>query len=513
MKKIIIFFIFINVLPLFSNAQYNKPLRIEIETTFSEENPFKVINLGAKGIVVLCKMNEYLDRKTQNWSFTYYDENLQRIWVKKIPLNEDYIYQRFCYSNDTLYILLLTSNKKSIEDNLKFLKFDLKKGNLNAITGSVIEKPSLTALEIKNNKAFFTIENKSNVNLYFFDLLNGFKKEIQLENKDDSYVESMALDTINFKLHVVSKLIVSKKENKFTLRTFSFEGIKLSELDLTSFDNTKKLITANLSFTPEMNLIITGSYNFTDEKPVYYTEVNILEAAGTYFTKINNNIQEQPKYMSFLEYNNINKYLSKKEIAKFNNIQEDKKNNKEISLNYLLLEHDVVHLNNKILHIAEAFYPEYRTVSSMSYDYYGRMVPTTRTVFEGYRFTNAFITCYDYNGKVLWNQLFDIWNIMTKDLHEKVSVMPIENNYVFSYNNDGELAYKVINDTATLSEIETAKIELPYSNDKVIDNTKSSIDYWYGNYYLASGIQIIKNNSLANKSKRTVFYLNKIAFQ
>ena len=513
MKKLIIFLLFINILPLFVIAQNNKPLRAEIEVPSNDENPFKTINLGNKGVLVLYKINEFLDRKTQNWVFTFYDVNLTKLWTRKIPVNEDLIYQRYYYTNDTLYILLLTSTKKAVEDNLKLIKFELKKGNNNSISGSVAEKPSLTALEIKDNKAFFTIENKSNILLYFFDVLKGNKKEIQIENKENCYIESMVLDTINNKLYLLSKWIASKKENKFTLFTYNLEGIELSKIELQTNDPDKKFISANITLNSDQNLIITGSYNFTDEKPVYYTDINILEAAGVYFTKFKNNILEKPNFISFLDFNNINRYLSKKEIEKYNNLQDDKKNNKRPSLNYLLLEHDVLHVKDKLILVAEAFYPEYRTVSSMSYDYYGRMIPTTRTVFEGYRYTNAFTICFDNDGKIIWNQLFDIWNILTKDLHERVSIMPIDKEYILSYSNEGEISYKVINDTAVVSEIDNVKIEMPYSNDKIIENVSASLDYWYDNYYLASGIQVIKNNSLANRSKRTVFYLNKIAFQ
>ena len=64
-----------------------------------------------------------------------------------------------------------------------------------------------------------------------------------------------------------------------------------------------------------------------------------------------------------------------------------------------------------------------------------------------------------------------------------------------------------------LSEIENTKIDLSYANDKIMENPSSNIDLWYNNYFLIFGIQTIKNNALANKSKRTVFYLNKISYE
>ena len=43
----------------------------------------------------------------------------------------------------------------------------------------------------------------------------------------------------------------------------------------------------------------------------------------------------------------------------------------------------------------EAFYPEFRTVSDISYDYWGRPVTQTYTVFDGYRFFNSILAAFN----------------------------------------------------------------------------------------------------------------------
>jgi hypothetical protein len=91
--------------------------------------------------------------------------------------------------------------------------------------------------------------------------------------------------------------------------------------------------------------------------------------------------------------------------------------------------------------------------------------------------------------------------------------MPLKDEYVFAYNNEGELVYKTISDSSIISEIDNTKLELPYANDKIMENPSANIEWWYDNYFLCYGIQVIKNNALANKSKRYVFYLNKIIFE
>jgi len=267
-----------------------------------------------------------------------------------------------------------------------------------------------------------------------------------------------------------------------------------------------------LTFLNDGSVCITGSYNLSDEKSSNYAETSILEAAGMYFLKIEKNIIKPIRFINFLEFNNIHKYLNKREISKIKKIEEDR-TKKDFSLNYLLVEHEIMQVNDKLIMVAEAFYPEYRVISDMSYDYYGRMSPTSRTIFEGYRYTNAFVLCLDEEGNTKWNQLFDIWNILTMEIKERVSIMPLKDDLLMSYNDDGEIIYKIMNDTTTVSDIENLKVEMSYANDKAMSNLSANIDYWYGNYYLIYGVQTIKNNSLANRSKRTVFYMNKVSFE
>jgi hypothetical protein len=99
------------------------------------------------------------------------------------------------------------------------------------------------------------------------------------------------------------------------------------------------------------------------------------------------------------------------------------------------------------------------------------------------------------------------------DLKERVSTLTVGNEMVMAYNNDGEVVYKVLNDSSTVTEIDKIKVESLYPNDKIMNNSSSNITHWYQNYFLAYGLQVIKNNALANKSKRVVFYMNKISFE
>lgn len=491
-------------------AQTKKPVRAEIETK-SNSDPFYIANINNSGVFVINRLNEFFDRKTQNWSFTNFDHNLNKRWIKKIPLNVDLSYQGFDFDEDTVYFFFHKVNKKADDNNLTIIAFDKIKNSSSISNFQISEKTRLTSLKLYNHFAYFTSKNKNRIFLNIFNFKQRLNKEIDIDDADEFEVEDLEIDTINNKLYIVQKKEISKRNYKLVLKEFDLNATLLSVKEINSNEEDKKILTANLAILKDGNIAITGSYNLSGEKTNVYNETTILEAAGMYYVKINKAETFTFNYFNFLIFNEINKYLNKREIAKIKKLQESKE--KEFSLNYMLVEHDLIQKNGRLILLSEAFYPEYRTVSDMSYDYYGRMVPTSRTIFDGFRYTNAFILCLDEDGNIIWNNLFDIWNIISMEVKERVSIMPLKDEYVFAYNNEGELVYKTISDSVIISEIDNAKLELPYSNDKIMENQSSNIEWWYDNYYLCYGIQIIKNNALANKSKRTVFYLNKIIFE
>ena len=83
---------------------------------------------------------------------------------------------------------------------------------------------------------------------------------------------------------------------------------------------------------------------------------------------------------------------------------------------------------------------------------------------------------------------------------------------ILTYSNDGEIASKVIRGNEVIENKDYTPIQTSYNNDKVISDNNSDMEYWYDNYFISYGYQRIKNTSIESKSKRTVFYFNKISF-
>jgi len=493
-------------------SQSTKVIRAEIESS-EKSKPFQIANYEKKGIIVLNKLNEFFDRKTLNFQFTFYDNILQKKWQKKIALSEDYNFYGNFSIKDSLMIILYKESRKTNDPNLLIINFNPTNGGFVVSEFTIKEKNILIDIKQVENNLILIFENKNEDFLVTINSNNRIFAETLINaTKEKSTIEDFKIDTTDSIFYLLYKKQLSRREFKFFINSYDFEGNKLNTLEIKNDDETKQLLSAKISSIDNKQLIITGSYNLSSEKTTTISETSKLESAGMYFLKINSDGSLKTTFFNYLYFDNIGKYLNKREVSKIKKGQE-KEINIEQSLNYLVLEHEAFVENKEIILISEAFYPEYRTVSDMSYDYYGRMTPTSRTVFDGYRYTNAFILCLDKNGTPKWNQLFDIWNILTMDLKDRVSIIFIDNEMVMAYNNEGEIVYKVLNNTSTVTEIDKIKIETLFPNDKVMSNLDYNLFHWYQNYFIAYGTQVIKNNSLANKSKRIVFYMNKISFE
>jgi hypothetical protein len=221
------------------------------------------------------------------------------------------------------------------------------------------------------------------------------------------------------------------------------------------------------------------------------------------------------RHQNFLDLENMTGYLKSKEYQMAKKKAEKKEGDDidKYSVTYDMLLHDIIERDSLFYFVGEAFFEHYHTVTNTYYDYYGRAVPVSYSVFDGYRYFNAFISCYDEYGNKLWDNGMEIFNILTFNLNKRVSVYFTGEETVLAYNREGKISAKIINGPKTVEGVNHFPLETSYYNDRVMEDTKSTMVHWYDNYFLAYGFQTIRNNAIANKSKRTVFYMNKVAFE
>lgn len=523
------------------NAQDDKPLRVEIEAK-SDFDSHVILPVGQKGLVLLYQSDESSDYQTKKWYVSFYDVNFNEVWTKNIAVQKELELSFFDQSDEKIYFYLENSKKQSAKGNFQILTVNVTNATISSYIGTLAVNCAITGFKVLNEKAILSgrtlpgftkncmqscltatiIPWIFNANvlkyqsfIYYVDLETKNEKIIPAPYKGQAYVENIEKDTVSGTFFLSIKNFIPSSENAMFLEEYDVFGNKVSTIKLNTDTKKRKLNSAKIASISSDEKVIIGTYN----NAIYGKQANPAFAGfsegsnGLYFCRINKGVQGAVNFYNFSEFKNFYSVISSKSVSKMM-IRAKKKElkGKEIPFDYKLLVHDIIIKDSTYIMIAEVYYPEYRTVTYTSFDSYGRPITTTYTIFEGYRYTNTLVAAFNKNGELIWNNSFEIWNILSFNLNEKVKVLLDGDDIVMVYNNGESIASKVIRGNEVVEGKQYTKIETGIKNDKLIGDYNSGMEYWYGNYFISYGYQKIKNTQ-QNKAKRTVFYFTKIAFQ
>ena len=538
-KKLFICLFFL-LLPFLSISQ-DKPLRVEIEAKYNSDS-YVIIPFGENGVILFFQSTESIDKTNHKWYFTLYDTDFKEVWTKEQAVNKGFRFMFFDYSDQFLYLYLENKYSSGSKGNFQILKIDVVNSSISTFNSEISKKSTITGFKVINDVAMlsgYTLPSKgktisqtvlsftlvpliTGMNLkryqpliYLYDMASKTGKIVENEYPAQAYVDGLTKDTLQSSYLLSIKNFIPRKTNIMHIDEYNISGEKLSTISLTTNNEKRKLNTAKVASVNQNEKVIIGTYNNNikgnSANPAFsgFSE----GSNGIYVANTNDNVQENITFYNFSKFKSFYSYLTARRTFKM--IKKATKleaKGKEILYDYKLLVHDIIERDSSYIMIAEAYYPEYHQVHRTTFDIYGRPTTTTEMVFDGYRYTNAIIACFNKKGEILWENSFDMFNILTFNLHERIKVLIDGEDIVLAYNYAGDIASKVIQGNDVIESKEYTKIETSYNNDKVINDYDSDMEYWYGNYFISYGYQRIRNKQM-DKSRRTVFYFNKIAFQ
>jgi hypothetical protein len=191
---------------------------------------------------------------------------------------------------------------------------------------------------------------------------------------------------------------------------------------------------------------------------------------------------------------------------------------KKTRFNYRFLVHEIVPYNNQYILLGEAFYPRYISIDRTSYggffspssNYRSTIIRDGR-IFDGYHYTHAVVMGFDLQGKLLWDNSFEINDVKTFTLEQFVKLEVQEDKIALLYLFENELRTKIIKGNQVLEgkTSETIKTNATHEILAKEQNDFNRLDYWYRNYFYAYGVQEIVN---PGTGKRRVFFINKIRY-
>ncbi len=487
--------------------QLLQPKRVELGLE-PNESAFTIISAEKDGLILVRETDEFDDQGRIIWDFIKYDTALHQDWrmTHSVKTNHQFtgydyydghmyfLYSKGQYSTQGYYILKvnLATQQVTTHDIKRIIPIELTDFQINGGTalfiGEVNYKPAIL------HYTFATDRGKVLPGIY-----TNLGELIEAKVDDDTRLLTVIMNERSFRRTVT-----------FSLKTFDEAGNLIKKRRLNPGLDYSLLSGKSTTFSDNMQLV-AGTY--TQRRSIY--------SRGLFIARLDDDGQKDIHYFNYADLKNFFKYMRKKREERIKTrINKKKEKGKDVKFNYRVLVHEILERDGQYILIGEAYYPRY----TAPYPYFAglnadqtarRAARGLYTNFDGYRYTHAVLLAFDKQGNLLWDNSFEINDVVSYNLEQFVSVSVEENRIVLLYNYENVLRSKIIQGGEVIDGKVSEDIRLRYENDEVRKNEAafSGLQYWYNDYFYAFGVQKIRNMADENVNlTREVFFINKVTY-
>lgn len=306
-----------------------------------------------------------------------------------------------------------------------------------------------------------------------------------------------------------------QKRKSLWVRNYNEDGDLLKTTVLAPQEKRSLLFGRSIKTTGN-EMLVAGVYGRNTEysRGIF---VSTISPFGEYTTRYYNfaDLQNFFRFMRVNQEKRVKKRIERRRIK-----------GKKTKFSYRFLVQEVIPYADQFVMLGEAFYPRYvyqtRNSPGSFYNYqrvgaYQSYSPyRTDQIFDGYQYTHAIVIGFDKEGKVIWDNSFEINDAKSFQLEQFVKVAPRGDHIDLIYFYQNLIRSKIIKGSQVLEGKTADEIKMlnptDYVNKKDIQPNR--LQYWYGNHLLASGFQNIRVSPerLADIKKR-VFFINKIRYR
>ena len=492
-------------------AQDKQPERVEI-ASLSEAIDFNVVPVGKNGLLAF-----YIDKSTKGednrtWIFKKFDTDLKEQWTKTYNVDKKKQFNSSDFNNGNLYLLFDDYRNGEIS----IIIINTATNQLTEYNDNLEDKFRVESFKVNSDVAYFNGYLKRKPHLCDIDLKRKTHKAFDLEGYGKNVVlHNMEYDEQSGSINV-SVTVTDKKDRKYIVKSINAKQVD-HDFTLGVAAEDKWLLNASVRKLSDNKQLVIGTYS----------KAKAGGSQGVYLAKFNAGQREFIKFYSFIDFENFLKYLPEKAQERVEKrIEKQKEKGKDPIVSYQLLVHDIIVKNGEYIFVGEAYYPVYHTESHTvtrletysvpgvngQSSYQTRPVTTTeyKQVFDGYRFTHALVAGFDEQGAKKWDNCFEMGDIQTYSLREKIKVDQSENKIGMAYVIGNSIVSKYIDGNKVVEGKKTELYKTTQANDKV-KATYSTIEAWYDRFFIGWGFQRIKNTD-NEKAVRKVYFANKFGY-
>lgn len=481
--------------------------RYEVPLTPGEA-PFEVVSANHAGLFLHRTFNgEHNDAI----NLIFLDTAFRTKWSGFLTVEKNFATARAIFYDSSLYVLLKYKN---------YTRFDLQIAVVGQTNGTYIVHPLRNFIPIQITEFKVTRQaaliggyfNRLPVVIYFSFSEKRSKITPGLFNETGELDQIRTYEDGSFDILVSSKNYL--RQQSITIRNYDAEGSLIKSISLHPEEKRNLIFGQSLKTNNEVQ-VVAGVYG---NKSSEFSK-------GIFMASIDQVGNDMLKYYSYADLENFFKYMkARREQRVKEKIARRKIKGRKIRFNYRFIVHELVPYKDQYIMLGEAFYPRYTYPSGGGFrgsffepSFYGfnrstSMMTQDARIFDGYYYTHAVVIGFDKNGKLLWDNSFEINDVRTFELEQFVKLDVRDDHISLLYLFDQKIRTKIINDNQVIEGKSIESIQLKYDSDRIkkggTEGTK--LRYWFDHHFYASGVQNISSNASGINQVRRVFFINKV---
>ncbi|MEO9964614.1 MAG: hypothetical protein ABJF11_02425 [Reichenbachiella sp.] len=482
-----------------------QPKRIEFEVGNRDED-FIIISAKENGLLVVKETRN----RTESgfvWELYLVDSLLNVVWEKAISVNYGAIFMGYDYSDEGFFLLYGKSQYKL--DDMIVYQMNLQGDEIYSHAVSLALPLELSHFEVVSNTLIFGGYSNMRPVISVIDLDDPKPKVMPGIYNNNSSIIDVRTDKRTNNFTVVMSERGQNKQVTVSLKTFTEKGELVHTEGITT-DYEKSLLDGVSTSFDNGTQYIAGTYS--KRKSEF--------SRGLYLAKLNLGKQEFVKFHEYSDLDNFFSYMkAKREERIKEKIERKKVKGQKAKFNYRLLVNDIIESDDEYILIGEAYYPKYSNYGSSNFyasNSFGGNDGFSNPNFIGYKYTHAVVVGFSKSGELLWDNSFEINDLLSYSLKENVQISVEKDRIVLLYVYENVIRSKIIQNDEIIEGKSFDPIELHFKSDEVRDNNKEmeGLEKWFNGNFYTFGIQNIKNLKDKDvKLNRRVFYINKVQYQ
>lgn len=520
MGRRILFFVFLTVCLLTGagrgvRAQFALPGRAELPVS-EDDTPFSLVSLERLGVMVVMRQNDLFSPRAERKLY-FYDENLALRWESALATESIYRYACYEVEEDSVRFFLTTLPEKTSLPAFLEIAVCVADGayikRYHTVDVNELHKADIESCAMHGKQVFFLAHTRDAYVQYAFDGGTDSLRSATVTSSKDYDLCDVQWD---FALHKAYFLFRDKelREKDLHIVVGDMLSLQMTPLELSSPRSDLRLTDGRILAAGNDVFFVGGTWNPESSRQHTSNYDRGTETAGLFICRYENGRQTAFQYHYYLEFQGTDSLMSAEESYKLASVRQ-RANGRFILPDYLCelyfwAQDGSFHL------LGETYDRLVTTTTDVSYDFYGRMMPYTRTSFDGYQYKNAFYTAVDSSGGNIASSVFDIHHVRRESDRVQITAFvqdTLSGKILYAYLSQGMVFYRSIDRESGFTPLRSFRLTPSVPNDRVQRTWSEGLLPWYPGCMLSYGYQQILNPRRKGKSRQNVFYLNKLMIE